>query len=90
MPPGEELLLTRAGLRQVDSLIANTQPAPDVLRDIVDRSHAACAEAVQVALGRTLSDGPLQLATTHCSETRWSLIVVIIGPCLVSHRGVRW
>ncbi len=44
-------LLTRAGSRKVDSLIAMAQPAPDILRDIVDRSHAACAEAVQAALG---------------------------------------
>jgi len=43
----EKTLLTRAGLRKVDSLIAMAQPAPDILRDIVDRSHAACAEAVQ-------------------------------------------
>jgi predicted nucleotidyltransferase len=47
----EKTLLTRAGLRQVDSLIAKAQPAPDMLRDMVDSSHAACAEAVQIALG---------------------------------------
>lgn len=46
----EKTLLTRAGLRQVDSLIATARPAPDVLRGIVDRSRAACASAVQQAL----------------------------------------
>ena len=47
----EKTLLTRAGSRRVDSLIAKAQPAPDMLRDMVDSSQAACAEAVQIALG---------------------------------------
>jgi hypothetical protein len=45
----EKTLLTRAGLRQVDELIAGVRPDPGTLRDIVDKAHAACADAVRQA-----------------------------------------
>ena len=38
----EKTLLTKAGLRQVDDLIAAAQPDPGILADVVDRSRALC------------------------------------------------
>jgi hypothetical protein len=46
----EKLLLTRAGLRQVDEFVAAAQPDPGVLRDVVDRSRAFCSDAVAQAV----------------------------------------
>lgn len=45
----EKRLLTRAGLRQVDQLMAGAEPDPDVLRDFVERSRALCWNAVRAA-----------------------------------------
>jgi hypothetical protein len=45
----EKALLTRAGLRQVDEFIADARPAPEALRDIVDKSRTACVQALQGA-----------------------------------------
>lgn len=45
----EKTLLTRAGLRRIDEFIAAVQPDPDALRDMVDRSHAACLGALDKA-----------------------------------------
>ena len=47
----EKTLLSRAGLRQVDEIIAAAKPEPSALRDVVDRSQATCLEAIQKALG---------------------------------------
>ena len=43
----EKNLLTRAGLRQVDDLIAAARPDPASLADVVERARAACLEAVR-------------------------------------------
>jgi hypothetical protein len=45
----EKTLLTRAGLRQADEFIALAGPEPEVLREVVDRSHALCSEAMRQA-----------------------------------------
>lgn len=42
----EKTLLTRAGLRQVDDLIAAIGPQPAVLTDVVDRARSLCAAAL--------------------------------------------
>jgi predicted nucleotidyltransferase len=42
----EKTLLTKAGMRQVDQIIATVQPDPGVLREVVDRSQAVCADAL--------------------------------------------
>jgi hypothetical protein len=42
----EKQLLTRAGLRHLDEYVATARPDPATLRDLVDRSQAACAEAL--------------------------------------------
>lgn len=47
----EKTLLTRAGLRCVDEFISGVQPHPGALCDLVDRSHAACRDALQKARG---------------------------------------
>lgn len=47
----EKTLLTRAGLRQVDELIAAARPDPDALRELVDRTSATCRNALQEARG---------------------------------------
>jgi hypothetical protein len=47
----EKTLLTRAGLRPVDDVVAAAAPDPDVLTEIVDRSRALCADAVREAGG---------------------------------------
>ena len=44
----EKTLLTRAGLRQVDEFIAGAGTEPAALLDIVDRTRAACLDALQV------------------------------------------
>jgi hypothetical protein len=46
----EKELLTRAGLRQVDGLLAAADPDPAVLRDLVDGSRSLCADALQAAV----------------------------------------
>ena len=43
----EKQLLTRAGLRRVDDLIAATGPAPAALRDLVDGSRSLCSDALR-------------------------------------------
>ena len=48
----EKTLLTRAGLRQVDELVAAARPDEGVLRDLVDRTHAACLAVLGEARGR--------------------------------------
>jgi hypothetical protein len=45
----EKTLLTRAGLRQVDEFIAMAAPDPGVMREVVERSRALCADAVSDA-----------------------------------------
>lgn len=45
----EKTLLTRAGLCQVDELMAGVQPDPVALDELVGRSHAACLDAFQKA-----------------------------------------
>jgi hypothetical protein len=47
----EKSLLTRAGLRQVDDLVAAVQPDPGALRDLVDRARAAGWAAVRDTIG---------------------------------------
>ena len=42
----EKTLLTRAGLDQVDELIAGAVTDPAALLDLVDRTRAACLEAL--------------------------------------------
>ena len=44
----EKTLLTRAGLRQVDEFIAGAGTEPAALLDIVDRTRAACLDALPV------------------------------------------
>jgi hypothetical protein len=46
----EKLLLTRAGLSQVDEFVAAACPDPDVLRDVVDRTNTFCSNAVTQAV----------------------------------------
>jgi predicted nucleotidyltransferase len=46
----EKTLLTRAGLGQVDELIAAARPDPGVMRDVVERSRAVCSDAVTEAV----------------------------------------
>ena len=46
----EKMLLTKAGLRQVDEFIALAQPDPGVMCEVVDRSRALCSEAVREAV----------------------------------------
>ena len=45
----EKTLLTRAGLRSIDDFIAAARPDPAALRDMVDRSQAACLDALRRA-----------------------------------------
>ena len=47
----EKTLLNTAGLRCVDEFVAAVQPDPDALRDMVDRSRAACLDALDEARG---------------------------------------
>jgi predicted nucleotidyltransferase len=42
----EKQLLIKAGLRQLDEFVANARPDPGALRDVVDRSRAACLDAL--------------------------------------------
>jgi predicted nucleotidyltransferase len=42
----EKTLLTRAGLRQVDDLIAAAGPEPATLADVVDRARSLCSVAL--------------------------------------------
>jgi predicted nucleotidyltransferase len=42
----EKQLFTRAGLREVDDLIAMAQPEPDRLREVTNRSRVLCEDAV--------------------------------------------
>jgi hypothetical protein len=42
----EKTLLTRAGLRQVDELIADARPDPDALRELVDQTSLTCRNAL--------------------------------------------
>lgn len=45
----EKTLLTRAGLREVDKIIAQAQQDPDSLRATVERSHTLCSAAARAA-----------------------------------------
>jgi RimJ/RimL family protein N-acetyltransferase len=47
----EKTLLTRAGLRKVDEFIAAARSDPGAMRDVVDKSRAACSVAVREAKG---------------------------------------
>jgi hypothetical protein len=47
----EKTLLTRAGLRQVDEIVAAARPDPDALRDLVDQTSAACRDSLRKARG---------------------------------------
>jgi nucleotidyltransferase-like protein len=46
----EKQLLTRAGLRQVDDLLAAAGPDPAVLGDVVDGSRSLCSDALREAV----------------------------------------
>jgi hypothetical protein len=48
----EKTLLTRAGLRQVDELVAAARPDESALGDLVDRARVACLAALTEARGR--------------------------------------
>ena len=48
----EKTLLTRAGLRQVDELVAATRPDESALSGLVDRVRATCLAALTEARGR--------------------------------------
>jgi predicted nucleotidyltransferase len=54
----EKTLLTRAGLCPVDDFIVAAQPDPGALRDIVDKTRAACADAVRRAQETAAHAGP--------------------------------
>ena len=43
----EKQLLTRAGLRRVDDLVAAASPDPAALRDLVDDSRSLCSDALR-------------------------------------------
>jgi predicted nucleotidyltransferase len=45
----EKTLLTRAGLRRLDDLLAAAGTSPESLRDLVDRARALCADALHAA-----------------------------------------
>lgn len=45
----EKTLLPRAGLSEVDQIVAAVSPPPDVLRDVVDRARSACSRALRDA-----------------------------------------
>ena len=45
----EKQLLTKAGLREVDAYFADARPDPGILRDVIDRTRAACANAMRQA-----------------------------------------
>jgi nucleotidyltransferase-like protein len=47
----EKTLLTRAGLRQVDELIAAARPAPAALGQLVDQTGETCRNALREARG---------------------------------------
>ena len=47
----EKTLVTRAGLRSVDDVIATASSDPAVLAGLVDRSRGVCADAVREAVG---------------------------------------
>jgi hypothetical protein len=47
----EKTLLTRAGLRQVDELIAAARPDPGALRKLVDQTSVTCQNALREARG---------------------------------------
>jgi predicted nucleotidyltransferase len=48
----EKTLLTRAGLRDVDQVIARTQPRPNDLQNTVDSTYTRCEAAVRAATGQ--------------------------------------
>jgi len=52
----EKTLLVRAGLRGVDDFVAAAGPDPGVLCDVVDRSRAFCADAVDEASRAAAAD----------------------------------
>lgn len=46
----DKTLLTRAGLRRIDQLMAVAEPEATVLKDVVDQSRALCSAAVRAAM----------------------------------------
>jgi predicted nucleotidyltransferase len=52
----EKMLLTRAGLRQVDEFIAAAGPDPGMMRDVVERSRVLCSDAVMAATANAERD----------------------------------
>jgi hypothetical protein len=47
----EKTLLTRAGLRTVDEIVAAARPDPDALRELVDQASLTCHNALEQARG---------------------------------------
>ena len=45
----EKTLFTRAGLREIDEILAAARQDPVVLRDVVDRVRASCSAALRDA-----------------------------------------
>jgi hypothetical protein len=45
----EKRLFSRAGLESVDAILADSSAEPETLRDVVDRTRATCAEALERA-----------------------------------------
>lgn len=52
----EKLLLTRAGLREVDEFLATASPDPGMLGAVVERSRELCSAAVRDALSEPLGE----------------------------------
>jgi hypothetical protein len=55
----EKALFTRAGLREIDEILAAARPDPVVLRDVVDRVGAACFTALRDARDAAAAEGLL-------------------------------
>jgi hypothetical protein len=54
----EKTLFTRAGLREIDEILATARPDPVVLREVVDRVRAACFTALRDAEAATAAVEP--------------------------------
>jgi len=52
----EKTLFTRAGLCEVDEILAAGRPDPDVFRDVVDRSRTLCSDAMREAVATVERD----------------------------------
>jgi hypothetical protein len=55
----EKTLLTRAGLREIDEILAAARPDPVVLRDVADRVRAACSAALRDARDAAAAGAPV-------------------------------